>query len=136
MYAVYILYSRKLDKFYVGSSADVSGRLRRHNSHSKGFTSAGRPWILLYTEEFAEKQEAETREKQLKRWKNRERLEALINKGSEHPASAGWRIGRVVGSIPTSPTEKSSADAGLFCLMNIGNLSGKPRNLLEFGNLV
>ena len=85
MYTVYILYSSKLDKLYVGSSADVSGRLRRHNSHSKGFTSTGRPWILLYTEEFAEKQEAEAREKQLKSWKNRERLEALINKGSEHP---------------------------------------------------
>ena len=85
MYAVYILYSSKLDKFYVGSSADVRGRLRRHNSHSKGFTATGRPWILVYTEEFTEKQEAETREKQLKSWKNRVRLEALIKKGSEHP---------------------------------------------------
>ena len=85
MYAVYILYSSKLDKFYVGSSANVSGRLRRHNSHSKGFTAAGRPWILVFTEEFVEKQEAEAREKQLKRWKNRSKLETLIKKGSEHP---------------------------------------------------
>jgi putative endonuclease len=85
MYAVYILYSRKLDKFYVGTSTDISGRLRRHNCHSKGFTSTGRPWILVYTEEYPVKQEAEAREKQLKRWKNKERLEALINKGSEHP---------------------------------------------------
>ena len=104
MYAVYILYSSKLDKYYIGSSADIADRLRRHNSHSKGFTSTGRPWILVYSEEFGEKQEAEAREKQLKRWKNRERLETLIKNSSEHPGSAGWRIGRVVGSIPTSPT--------------------------------
>jgi putative endonuclease len=85
MYTVYILYSSKLDKYYVGSSADINGRLRRHNSHSKGFTSAGRPWTLLYTEEFTEKQEAEAREKQLKRWKNRERLEGLIKKVQSIP---------------------------------------------------
>jgi len=85
MYAVYILYSSKLDKYYIGSSADIADRLRRHNSHSKGFTSTGRPWILVYSEEFGEKQEAEAREKQLKRWKNRERLNALIKKVQSIP---------------------------------------------------
>ena len=85
MYTVYILYSAKLDKYYIGSSADIIGRLRRHNSHSKGFTSTGRPWILAYSEEFAGKQEAVARERQLKMWKNRDRLEALIYKGSERP---------------------------------------------------
>ncbi|HOC47636.1 MAG TPA: GIY-YIG nuclease family protein [Bacteroidales bacterium] len=85
MYTVYILYSAKLDKYYIGSSADIIGRLRRHNSHSKGFTSTGRPWILAYSEEFAGKQEAVARERQLKMWKNRDRLEAIINKGSERP---------------------------------------------------
>jgi putative endonuclease len=82
MYAVYILYSSKLDKYYIGSSADVAGRLRRHNSHSKGFTSAGKPWTLVYSENFETKLDAEIREKQLKRWKNRVRLETLITKGS------------------------------------------------------
>ncbi len=85
MYAVYILYSSKLDKYYIGSSADVFGRLRRHNSNSKGFTSTGRPWILVYTEVHANKHDAESREMQLKKWKNRTRIIALIRKGSEHP---------------------------------------------------
>jgi len=83
MYAVYIIYSSKLDKYYIGSSADVIGRLRRHNSHSKGFTSAGRPWILVYTEDHSNKHDAESRELQLKKWRNRERLKTLLDKGLE-----------------------------------------------------
>ncbi len=85
MYAVYILYSSKLDKYYIGSSAEVIGRLRRHNSNSKGFTSTGRPWILVYTEVHANRHDAESREMQLKRWKNKERLKTLFKNGSEHP---------------------------------------------------
>jgi putative endonuclease len=78
MYAVYILYSSKLDKYYIGYSADVVGRLRRHNSHSRGYTCAGKPWILVYSENYENKSDAEAREKQLKKWKNRTRLEDLI----------------------------------------------------------
>ncbi|WP_372950757.1 GIY-YIG nuclease family protein [Mariniphaga sp.] len=43
MYYCYILYSQKLDKFYIGSTGDLSGRLSRHNSAHKGFTATGRP---------------------------------------------------------------------------------------------
>lgn len=82
MYTVYILYSAKLDKYYIGSSADIIGRLRRHNSHSKGFTSTGRPWILAYSEEFAGKQEAVARERQLKMWN---RLTVRKKRGSSSP---------------------------------------------------
>ncbi len=32
MYSVYILYSEKCGRFYVGYSADVSARLERHNA--------------------------------------------------------------------------------------------------------
>jgi putative endonuclease len=85
MYTLYIIYSEKLNKYYIGYSSDVDERLRKHNNASKGFTNAGRPWILVYTENYDSKQDAAAREKQLKNWKNRSRLEALINKGSEHP---------------------------------------------------
>ena len=85
MYSVYIMYSQKLDKYYIGYSSDVEDRLRKHNRNSKGFSSLGIPWILLYTECFESKKEALAREKQLKNWKNRNRLESLIKSGSEHP---------------------------------------------------
>ena len=80
MYAVYILYSSKLDRYYIGYSADVDGRLRRHNDHSKGYTNTGKPWVLVYTEDYKNKSDAEAREKQLKKWKNKARLEELIMK--------------------------------------------------------
>ena len=85
MFIVYILYSTKLDKYYIGFSSDIKDRLVKHNRKSKGFSSLGRPWIIVYTESFNNKKDAMSREKQLKSWKNRERLETLIRKGSEHP---------------------------------------------------
>jgi predicted GIY-YIG superfamily endonuclease len=39
----------------------------------------------VYTEDFENKEDASAREKQLKKWKNRTRLESLIKDGSEHP---------------------------------------------------
>jgi len=84
MFSIYIIYSQKLDKYYIGYSSDVKERLLKHNRRSKGFSSLGRPWILVYTESFDNKKAAMEREKQLKNWKNRERLEALINRCSEH----------------------------------------------------
>jgi putative endonuclease len=33
MYHVYILYSKLLDRYYVGSTENVAERLRRHNSN-------------------------------------------------------------------------------------------------------
>jgi len=86
MYSVYILHSEKLDKFYIGFSADVYDRILKHNRSKKGFTSTGKPWLLVYTETFLTKKEAMAREKQLKNWKNPDRLNRLIQSGSEHPA--------------------------------------------------
>ena len=58
MHYCYILYSAKLDKYYIGSTCDICGRLRRHNSSNRGFTSTGKPWDLKYYEEFSTKSEA------------------------------------------------------------------------------
>jgi putative endonuclease len=84
MHTVYILYSERINKYYIGSSSNVHDRLRKHNNASKGFTNTGRPWIIVYTEDFANKADAAAREKLLKKWKNRTRLEALFKSGSEH----------------------------------------------------
>jgi putative endonuclease len=89
MHYIYILYSAKLGKFYIGYSADIRDRLAKHNRSLKGFTAAGKPWKLIYTEEFTSKKEALMREKQLKKWKNKERISQLIaRKNSEHPGSS------------------------------------------------
>ena len=85
MYTVYILYSEKINKYYIGFSSDVQEDFRKHNNASKGFTNTGRPWIIVYTKSFDNKKDAENREHQLKRWKNRTRLEAHIKSCSERP---------------------------------------------------
>lgn len=81
MYTVYIIYSYKLDKYYIGFTSDISDRLLKHNRKSKGFSNLGRPWKLVLSESFENKKLAMEREKQLKSWKNRERLETLIQAG-------------------------------------------------------
>ena len=67
MYHCYILYSEKLDKYYIGSTFNVQERLRRHNSSNRGFTSAGKPWELKYAEEFKNKSLALNKRKTTKK---------------------------------------------------------------------
>ncbi len=80
MFYCYILYSPKLDKYYIGSTNNIEGRLQRHNSSNRGFTSTGKPWELKYYESFETRSEALEREMQLKKMKNRSFLEELISK--------------------------------------------------------
>jgi len=63
MYFVYIIYSQKLDKYYIGFSADIEDRIAKHNRKSKGFSNLGRPWILVYSEAFDSKKKAMERGK-------------------------------------------------------------------------
>lgn len=79
MYYCYILYSEKLDKYYIGSTADLDGRLQRHNTSNHGFTSTGKPWEIKYFESFETKNLALKRETQLKNRKNRKAIEDLID---------------------------------------------------------
>jgi putative endonuclease len=63
-HVVYILYSHKKDRYYIGSTSDeISERIRRHNSKNKGFTGVVRDWMLRYYEECETIAEARYREK-------------------------------------------------------------------------
>jgi len=87
MYYFYIIFSESKNKFYYGVSASLEERLRKHNSNHKGFTGNINDWIIVYSEEFETKGLALEREKQIKNWKSRKRVEAMIKKakGLEHP---------------------------------------------------
>ena len=77
----YILYSSKLDKYYVGACIDMNRRLYEHNiGHSK-FTSTGMPWELKFTKEFETLQEAKVFEQKIKKMKSRKYIEGLIAQG-------------------------------------------------------
>ena len=77
---VYILYSPKLNKYYVGACSNLERRLYEHNIGHSTFTSTGVPWELKYTEQFHSLQDAKSREKQIKNKKSRIFIENLIAK--------------------------------------------------------
>ena len=81
MFTVYVLYSEKYDKIYIGYTSDIGQRLLSHNElGKKGYTMKYRPWKIIHQEIFPEKSKAMKREKQLKTAKGREFIWSLIKK--------------------------------------------------------
>ena len=79
MWFVYILYSAKIDRYYVGVTNKLEWRLERHNAGWGKYTKRGIPWKIVYTEEYNDKSEALKREREIKRRKSRDYIERLIN---------------------------------------------------------
>ena len=63
MYYVYVLYSVKYDKIYIGQTNNVERRLTGHNSGKHRYTKRYIPWQVIHTEKFNTRAEAITREK-------------------------------------------------------------------------
>ena len=73
MFTVYILYSSKFEKTYVGFTSDLKARYKSHNELGvKGWTIKYRPWVIVHTEEFESKKDAAAREKWFKSGVGRE----------------------------------------------------------------
>ena len=81
MYTVYIIFSLKIDRYYIGYSENVSERLVQHNSGISDYTSKASDWELKYCEGFDTRQEAMKREKEIKDKKSRKYIEWLISSG-------------------------------------------------------
>ncbi|UBM61972.1 GIY-YIG nuclease family protein [Candidatus Sulfidibacterium hydrothermale] len=90
MFKVYVLYSQKFNKIYIGYTGNLEKRLLSHNKLAhKGYTVKFRPWTLVFSEEFPTKQLAMKREKQLKSAKGRRFIWEKIK--ASGLISAGWR---------------------------------------------
>lgn len=81
----YILQSKKLNKYYFGSTENLERRVERHNNGWGRYTKAGIPWELVYNEEHQTKTEALTREKEIKNKKSRKYIEEIIKKSVGRP---------------------------------------------------
>ena len=79
MYYVYIIYSGKFDRYYIGQTDSLEARLDRHNSEMVRATKHYLPWELVYYEEFETRGDAMKRERFLKRQRNRELYRRLID---------------------------------------------------------
>ena len=80
-YYVYILYSEKFDKYYIGHTDDIENRLWSHNnSIRETYTSKYRPWHTLACFEAGnERSCAMNYEKQIKRFKSKKMIKQIID---------------------------------------------------------
>jgi len=78
MFYTYILYSKTRNKYYVGSTNDLTNRLKKHNTNYSGFTGHTGDWCAVWSGIFETRKEAILKEKQIKSWKSRLMIEKLI----------------------------------------------------------
>jgi len=78
MFIVYILRSRKSNRYYIGHTSNIEDRLRTHNAGKVKSTKAYVPWELVYAEEYLSKSEAFKREMQIKKYKSGEAFKSLL----------------------------------------------------------
>ena len=77
-YYVYILASRRNGNLYVGFTSDLARRVYEHkHNFVEGFTKKYRVHSLVYFEEHVNREAAILREKQIKEWKRRWKLEMI-----------------------------------------------------------
>ncbi|MEO8230820.1 MAG: GIY-YIG nuclease family protein [Ignavibacteriota bacterium] len=83
MITVYILYSTKFDKIYIGQTDNPERRLFEHNNGLLStYTKRYKPWQSIYSEEYQTRSEALKREKQLKSQMGREFIWKIIKEKS------------------------------------------------------
>ena len=75
-YYVYILYSTKKDKFYIGQTENVERRLTKNIVRKNLGTD---DWAIKYTEAFESRALAVNREREIKNKKSRKFIEQLIS---------------------------------------------------------
>ena len=77
MYYTYILTTAD-NRYYIGSTGNLTERMKRHQRGEVSFTSSRRPVKLLHKEAFSSRSQAVLRERQIKNWRSRKSIERLI----------------------------------------------------------
>jgi putative endonuclease len=79
MFYVYILYSKSLNRFYIGQTIDIQHRLMEHNTgiYSNSYTKKTSDWELYFYLNCNSKSQALSIEKHIKKMKNRKYFENL-----------------------------------------------------------
>ncbi len=80
MWKIYILQSQKSGRYYIGSTNDISRRLKEHNSGKTKSTKNKGPWEIIYTENFSNRLEARRREKMIKSYKGGNAFKSLVKR--------------------------------------------------------
>ena len=75
------MYSKKIDRFYIGYTHEIKKRLEYHFNGEWRYTKRATDWDLVYREELLSKKEAIARERYIKKQKSRVFIKNLIGKG-------------------------------------------------------
>ncbi len=79
MHFVYVLYSEKINRYYIGETHDVQGRLEKHNTgyYDEKWTERGKPWRLAVEIGCGDKKQALSIERHIKQMKSKKYIEDL-----------------------------------------------------------
>jgi putative endonuclease len=91
MHYVYILYSRKLDRFYVGESDDPARRLQHHRDGHQRYTRRATDWVLVCCLPTSSRRDALGIEQKIKQSKNRKSIIRWIHSPGNQVAAADWQ---------------------------------------------
>jgi putative endonuclease len=88
MYVVYIIYSSKIKRFYIGTTDNFDRRLKEHNNaiRKESFTFRGIPWELFLLIDNLDSKQAYDIEAYLKRMKS----SAYLKKLKDKPEILDW----------------------------------------------
>jgi putative endonuclease len=77
-YSVYILYSEKFDRYYVGQTNNLENRFYRHNAGYVKSTKPFKPWRLVGQINVEDRKTAVALESKIKRYKSRIKIQEII----------------------------------------------------------
>jgi len=78
IFTVYVIYSSKHKKHYVGQTKDIDDRVFRHNSGMVKSTKHFLPWKIIHSEKYGTRSESMKREKWLKSGIGRKFIKELL----------------------------------------------------------
>ncbi len=76
---VYIIYSKTLDSYYTGETANLEDRLFRHRNSGSKSTKKAKDWELKFLEKFDSRVLARIKETEIKNKKSRKYIESILN---------------------------------------------------------
>ena len=78
MYWVYIIKSSSANRYYIGQTANLKNRIHYHNSGREKYTKIASDWLLVYSNAYKTRKQAQTVENFIKKQKSRTFIEKII----------------------------------------------------------